>query len=57
MRARALFWFSAGLIVLFIAMAIVPQLFTNSDPTYCDLSLAPPPTQRRGMVRVRPPGL
>ncbi len=40
MRGRALFWFSAGLIVLFIAMAIVPQLFTNSDPTYCDLSLA-----------------
>lgn len=40
MRGRPLFWISAGLITLFVLMALVPQLFTNADPTYCDLSLA-----------------
>lgn len=40
MRGRPLFWISGGLIALFVLMALVPQLFTNADPTYCDLSLA-----------------
>ncbi|MGO1385447.1 MAG: ABC transporter permease [Arachnia sp.] len=40
MRSRPLFWMSAGLIALFVLMAAVPQLFTNADPSFCDLSLA-----------------
>ncbi|SDB80042.1 oligopeptide transport system permease protein [Raineyella antarctica] len=44
MRRRPLFWFSAGLIVLVVLMAIVPQLFTflspQPDPNYADLSKA-----------------
>ncbi len=40
MRGRPLFWMSAGLIVIFVLMAIVPQLFTSADPAYCQLSLA-----------------
>jgi len=40
MRGRPLFWISAGLIVIFVLMSLVPQLFTSTDPAYCDLSLA-----------------
>ncbi|MDO5735358.1 MAG: ABC transporter permease, partial [Propionibacteriaceae bacterium] len=40
MRSRPLFWFSASLIAIFVAMAMAPQLFTSADPGYCDLSLA-----------------
>lgn len=37
LRRRPLFWFSAAIIALAIVMAIVPQLFTSQDPTFCEL--------------------
>lgn len=44
MRSRPLFWISAGLILVVVLMAIVPQLFTffspQPDPQYADLSKA-----------------
>jgi oligopeptide transport system permease protein len=40
MRRRPMFWFSAGLIVLFLLMAVWPSLFTDADPRYCDLTQA-----------------
>lgn len=40
LRRNPLFWISAALIVLFVLMAIVPQLFTSKDPTFADLRLA-----------------
>ncbi|QGF25196.1 ABC transporter permease subunit [Raineyella fluvialis] len=50
MRGRVLFWISAGLIVLVVVMAIVPQVFTffspQPNPYFADLStsrLAPSP--------------
>lgn len=43
MRSRPLFWFSASLIAIFILMATVPQVFTTTDPAFCDLSLARQP--------------
>ncbi len=43
MRGRPLFWISAGLIVLVVLMALVPQLFTSADPAYCQLKLARQP--------------
>ena len=33
MRRNPLFWVSAGLITLFVLMAIWPSLFTSTDPT------------------------
>ncbi|HEX3199510.1 MAG TPA: ABC transporter permease [Propionibacteriaceae bacterium] len=39
-RRRPMFWISLALIVLFLVMAIFPQLFTGKDPTYADLSKA-----------------
>jgi oligopeptide transport system permease protein len=39
-RRRPMFWISLALIVLFVVMAIFPQLFTGKDPTYADLSKA-----------------
>lgn len=38
LRRNALFWISATLILLFVAMAIFPQLFTSIDPRECSLS-------------------
>lgn len=38
LRHKPLFWISAVLIVLFVVMAIAPQLFTRTDPTVADLS-------------------
>ncbi len=38
MRVRPLFWFSAAIILLVIALALVPQLFTSVDPRLCVLS-------------------
>ena len=38
-----MFWISAVLIVLFLLMAIFPQLFTSTDPNYADLSKARQP--------------
>ena len=40
LRRNVLFWISAVLILLFVVMAIVPQLFTSVDPTFADLSRA-----------------
>ncbi|MDR2896412.1 MAG: ABC transporter permease [Propionibacteriaceae bacterium] len=40
MRRRVLFWASAALIIVFVAMAIAPQAFTSVDPRLCDLALA-----------------
>lgn len=37
LRRKPIFWISATFIVLFLTMAIVPQLFTSVDPTDSDL--------------------
>ncbi len=37
LRRRPTFWISAFLIVIFVLMAIAPQLFTRTDPTYAIL--------------------
>jgi oligopeptide transport system permease protein len=38
LRRKPLFLISAGLLVVFTAMAVFPQLFTNQDPRACDLA-------------------
>ncbi len=38
LRRNPLFWISGVLIVVFVVMAIAPQLFTSTDPTYADLT-------------------
>jgi N-terminal TM domain of oligopeptide transport permease C len=40
LRRRPMFWISLALIVIFVLMAIFPQLFTSKDPTFADLSKA-----------------
>ena len=35
-----MFWISLALIVLFLVMAIFPQLFTSKDPNFADLTKA-----------------
>jgi oligopeptide transport system permease protein len=40
LRRRPMFWISLALIVLFMLMAIFPQLFTSKDPTFADLTKA-----------------
>ena len=40
LRRRPMFWISAALIVLFVVMAALPQLFTSTDPYYADLAKA-----------------
>ena len=40
LRRNVLFWVSAVLIVLFVLMALVPHLFTSTDPAFADLSRA-----------------
>jgi len=40
LRRRPMFWISLALIVVFVAMAIFPQLFTSKDPAFADLSKA-----------------
>lgn len=37
LRSRPLFWISAALILLVIAVAYFPQLFTSTEPRYCVL--------------------
>ncbi|MFL6065886.1 MAG: ABC transporter permease, partial [Friedmanniella sp.] len=39
-RRNPLFWISSALILLFVVMAAVPQLFTSTDPYTADLSRA-----------------
>lgn len=38
LRKRALFWVAAAIILLAVAMAAFPQLFTSVDPKFCELS-------------------
>lgn len=40
LRGRPLFWISAGLILVFVVMAVFPQLFTGKDPYLADLAKA-----------------
>jgi oligopeptide transport system permease protein len=40
LRGRPMFWISLALILLFLVMAIFPELFTSKDPAYADLSKA-----------------
>ena len=35
LRRRALFWVSSVLILVALALALFPQLFTSVDPQYC----------------------
>jgi oligopeptide transport system permease protein len=35
-----MFWISLALIVVFVVMAVFPQLFTSKDPTFADLTKA-----------------
>ncbi|QAY62012.1 ABC transporter permease [Xylanimonas allomyrinae] len=37
MRGRVLFWVSAGLILLVVLVALFPQVFSQTDPRFCDL--------------------
>ncbi|QGU02416.1 Oligopeptide transport system permease protein OppC [Corynebacterium kalinowskii] len=37
LRRRPLFWISAALIFVAVALALVPQLFTTTDPAMCEL--------------------
>ena len=38
LRKRILFWVAAAIIVLALALAAVPQLFTSVDPKFCELA-------------------
>lgn len=38
LRKRPLFWISAATITLVLIMAAFPQLFTSTDPRFCELS-------------------
>lgn len=40
LRSNPIFWISAGLILIILLMAIVPQLFTQTDPNFADLRRA-----------------
>lgn len=40
LRRKPLFWISAVLIVVFVAMAVAPDLFTHTDPRYANLAAA-----------------
>jgi oligopeptide transport system permease protein len=43
LRRNPMFWISAFLIVVFVVMAAFPQLFTDKDPTFADLTKARQP--------------
>lgn len=43
LRRNPLFWISAVLILIFVAMAIFPSLFTGADPYYAELKNARQP--------------
>lgn len=40
LKVKPLFWAALGLILIFVLMAAVPQLFTRIDPYYADLARA-----------------
>lgn len=43
LRRSPLFWISSVIIVVILAMAVAPQLFTSTDPYYGDLAVARQP--------------
>ena len=43
MRHRPLFWIASALVLLFVVMAVFPQLFTSANPMSCPLSLSRQP--------------
>lgn len=45
LRRNPLFWISSVLILIILAMAIAPQLFTSADPTFGDLANARKPPE------------
>ena len=51
LRRRPMFWISLALIVVFVLMAIFPQLFTSKDPTYADLTKARQAPSTEAVVR------
>ena len=53
LRRRPMFWISAALIVLFVLMAIFPQLFTSKDPNFADLIEGTASALARRLVRLR----
>jgi oligopeptide transport system permease protein len=40
LRHRPMFWISSVLILIFVVMALFPQLFTSTDPHFADLAKA-----------------
>ncbi|GAA1388803.1 ABC transporter permease [Luteococcus peritonei] len=40
MRHKPMFWFSVALIAVLLAIALVPQMFTRTDPYLCNLNIA-----------------
>ncbi|MCS4489899.1 ABC transporter permease [Corynebacterium sp. ES2794-CONJ1] len=38
LRRRPLFWVAGSLILIALALAAIPQLFTSTDPTFCQLA-------------------
>ncbi len=40
LRRNPLFWISSVLIIVFVVMAVAPQLFTSKDPNFADLARA-----------------
>ncbi|NQX14767.1 ABC transporter permease [Rathayibacter sp. VKM Ac-2857] len=40
LRKRPMFWISGALILLILAVALIPSLFTSVDPRACDLGLS-----------------
>jgi len=43
MRRRPMFWIAAVLIIVFVAMAAFPQLFSHASPTACPLEMSRKP--------------
>lgn len=56
LRRNPLFWISSTLILFFLVMAAVPQLFTSIDPTYGDLSIARQPPSAEHWFGATPQG-
>ena len=40
MRHRPLFWIAGALVLLFVLMAVFPQIFTSKDPAACSLEFS-----------------
>ena len=43
-RRRVLFWLPLGVLVVLLLMAVLPQLFTSTDPRACDISASAHPS-------------